>query len=350
MVISFKKKYILLFIVAIITICLIIGGIIIISKKNNEEKQYDEDIVPNEKNAQDIKDTTPPIIILDDIYIVKTGYEKDLVDVIMSADDIDPNPKREIIGDYNVNVSGEYNLTYKITDSMGNSTTKDFTLKVRDNYAYKDDNKIYFDDAINTYKTNTTNIGIDVSKWQEDIDWKKVKTAGVEFAVLRMGYQNGFDGEVLVDPYFEQNVKGCKENGIPFSIYFSSYAKSVEESKSHAKWIHENLKGNSDYKNLRISFDWENWSSFNKLGLSLKDINDIADVFMDTCRDLGYKSMLYGSKTYLNSVWQNNNNYPVWLANYVAETTYEGKYNIWQCSQTGIIDGVTGYVDIDIMY
>lgn len=101
---------------------------------------------------------------------------------------------------------------------------------------------------------------------------------------------------------------------------------------------------------MQISFDWENWSSFNKLGLSLKDINEIADVFMDTCRNLGYKAMLYGSKTYLNSVWQNTKNYPVWLANYVSKTTYEGKYNIWQCCQTGIIDGVTGYVDIDIMY
>ena len=71
---------------------------------------------------------------------------------------------------------------------------------------------------------------------------------------------------------------------------------------------------------------------------------------MDTCEELGYKSMLYGSKTYLSSVWQNQKQYPVWLANYVEKTTYEGSYNLWQCSQRGIINGVTGYVDIDIMY
>lgn len=144
-------------------------------------------------------------------------------------------------------------------------------------------------------------------------------------------------------------LEGVKKIGIPFSIYFSSYAKSVEESKSHAEWINKNLS-DKNYENLQISFDWENWSSFNKLGLSLNDINDIADTFMDTCEKLGYKSMLYGSKTYLSSVWRNNNNYPVWLANYVTKTTYEGKYDFWQCCQTGIIDGVNGYVDIDIMY
>ena len=71
---------------------------------------------------------------------------------------------------------------------------------------------------------------------------------------------------------------------------------------------------------------------------------------MNTCEKLGYSSMLYGSKTYLKSVWQNQNNYPVWLANYVEKTTYEGKFNLWQCSQRGVIDGITGYVDIDIMY
>ena len=220
MVISLKKKYILLLILAIAIIAFIIGTILLISNRNtqNEKNMNNETFLQNE---EEFADTTPPIIILDDTYIVKTGYEKNLVDVIMSADDIDPNPKREIIGNYDVNVAGEYNLTYKITDNSGNSATKDFTLKVRDNYAYKDDNKIYFKDAINNYKTDSTKIGIDVSKWQEEINWKKVKNTGVEFAVLRMGYQNGFDGEVLVDPYFEQNAKGCIENrNTIFNLFF----------------------------------------------------------------------------------------------------------------------------------
>lgn len=301
------------------------------------------------KNSnKDNVDITSPIIVLDDVYAVKTGYNKSLTDTIMSADDVDKNPTREIIGDYDLDKEGKYNLTYKIEDESGNSATKDFTLKVKDNYTYKEE-KIDFQDAIKNYKTESTKIGIDVSKWQSDIDWEKVAKEGVEFTIIRMAYQNGFDGELLTDPYFEQNVKGCMENNIPVAIYFSSYAKTAEEAKQQADWICQYLVDNS-YKNLSIAFDWENWNSFNTLGISLTDINTIANSFMDEIQNLGYKSILYSSKTYLEAVWENPNNYPVWLANYVTKTTYENPYKIWQFCQTGIINGISGYVDINVMY
>lgn len=213
---SFRKKLILLLIVAVITIGLIIGSIIILAN-HNKKLNYISEL----QNSEKFKDTTPPTIVLDDTYIIETGYEKNLTDVIMSADDIDQNPKREILGDYDVNVAGEYNLTYKVTDNSGNFSTKDFTLKVKNDYVYKDNSKINFKDIIEKHKTGNTKIGIDVSKWQEDINWEKVKTSGAEFAVLRMGYQNGFDGEVLVDPYFEQNANGCIENrNTLFNLFF----------------------------------------------------------------------------------------------------------------------------------
>lgn len=336
---SLKKKIILLIFFILVITTTIFSILIIKNNKKNSEQ--------SEKQIE-VTDTTPPLIVLDDTYAVKTGYDKNLVDVIMSVDDIDPNPKREIIGEYDVNTAGEYNLTYKIEDNAGNITTKDFTLKVRDNYTYKED-EIYFKDAVNNYKTDNTKLGIDVSKWQGEINWEEVAKEGVEFAIIRMSYQNGFDGEVLIDPCFEQNIEGCLKNNIPVAIYFSSYAKTAEEAKNHANWICKKLN-EYNYANLNIAFDWENWSSFNKLGLSLIDINNIANTFMDECVNLGYKSMLYSSKTYLENVWQNSNNYPVWLANYVKHTSYNGSYNIWQFCQTGIINGISGHVDINVMY
>lgn len=293
-------------------------------------------------------DTTFPIIVLDDVYVVKTGYSKKLVDVIMSADDMDPNPTREILGEYDLNISGEYPLTYKIQDSSGNVTTKDFTLKVKDDYIYQE-KSISFQEAVTKYKNDTTKLGIDVSKWQGEIDWKQVAGEGVEFAIIRIAYQNGFDGDVLIDPYFEKNVTGCMEQHIPIAVYFSSYAQSKEEAQQQANWVCETLTQNN-YINLNIAFDWENWSSFNKLGISLIDINDMADLFMETCVNQGYRSMLYGSKTYLESVWKNEKNYPIWLANYVEKTNYENSYKIWQFCQTGTIQGISGNVDINVMY
>lgn len=334
-----SKKKIVLTISILITIIII--TIFSIVKILNKEK--------SDKNDTTISnDVTAPIIVLDNSYTVKTGYNKNLVDVIMSADDIDRNPKREIIGDYDLNTPGEYNLTYKVEDSAGNSTIKDFVLKVKDSYKYTE-SEILFQDAIRKYKNDKTKLGIDVSKWQEDIDWKKVADEGVEFAILRMGYQNGFDGEIAIDPYFEANVKGCMENNLPIAVYFSSYAKSVYEAKCQADWICDKLK-EYNYSNINISFDWENWNSFNKLELSLNDINDMADTFMDECVSNGYKSMLYGSKTYLEAVWKNKKNYPVWLANYVESTSYKMDYKVWQFCQTGIIDGINGKVDINVMY
>lgn len=339
--ISINKKIILPIVLIILIILIIIVSLLFFK---NSQKQVSE----NTASQAGIPDTTPPIIVLNDVYVVKTGYDKNLVEVIMSADNIDSNPKREIIGEYDLNTAGEYPLTYKIEDNAGNITTKNFTLKVKDDYSYSEDD-IYFKDAVNQYKTDSTKLGIDVSKWQGEIDWKKVAEEGVEFVILRMGYQNGFDGEVLIDPYFEQNIQGCLQNNLPVAVYLSSYAKTVNEAKTQATWICENLR-NYNCEGIIIAFDWENWSSFNKLGLSLTDINNIADVFMDECVNLKYKSILYSSKTYLENVWQNTKQYPVWLAHYVNQTTYEGSYKIWQFCQTGIIDGISGYVDINVMH
>ena len=83
-------------------------------------------------------------------------------------------------------------------------------------------------------------------------------------------------------------MEGCYNNNIPVSVYFSSYAKSKEEAESQANWVVENLKAN-DYNNLWVSLDWENWKSFNKLNLSLNDINNISDTFL-----------LYGKPVYLS--------------------------------------------------
>ena len=195
-----KRKIVL--VISILIIFMVISTFIIIKIKNQKKSnQNSETITP---------DTTAPIIVLGDSYTVKTGYNKNLLDVIMSADDSDRNPKREIIGNYDLNTSGEYNLTYKIEDAAGNVTTKDFVLKVKDNYKYTE-SEVSFKDAISKYKNDSTKIGIDVSKWQEEIDWKKVADEGLEYAILRMRYQNGIDGEVALDPYLETIEKGTME-------------------------------------------------------------------------------------------------------------------------------------------
>lgn len=295
-------------------------------------------------------DDEAPKILMGNSYTVKVGYDKKLTDVILSGDDCDDNPTRKIEGEYNLNEIGEYPLTFVITDSSGNERRKDFTLKVvEDNKKSGSDSeeKKQFGDIIKTYKTENNKIGIDVSKWQEEIDWKKVKDSGVEFAMIRIGYQDGIKGENVIDPYFYQNIKTAKEVGLSVGVYFYSYASTKEESEEQAEWIIQQLQNYS--LELPIAFDWENWTSFPKFEISFYKLNDIANTFMQKIKSKGYDTSLYSSKTYLEKIWENTE-YKTWLAHYTDETNYTGKYHMWQMCETGIVDGINTDVDINILY
>ncbi len=309
--------------------------------------------IRNKKRAYEftvkIIDINPPKIFSGSSFTVKVGYSKNLTDVLLSGDDIDDNPKREILGEYDFNTAGEYNLKYVVTDSSGNKTEKDFVLYVKEKIEDKQTERdtIEFADVINNYKTENTKIGIDVSKWQEEINWQEVKDAGVEFVMIRMGYQTEYDGEYKLDSYFNQNINGAKEVGLPVGVYFYSYAKNVKQAIDQANWVKENLK---DYEiDLPVVFDWESWNSFNTTGMSFNTINKVANTFLDIISENGYKGMLYSSKNYLEKIWYPTK-YDIWLAQYNNKVTYEGEYSIWQMCDTGKIAGINEPVDIDIMY
>lgn len=308
--------------------------------------------------ALKIVDVTAPKIYGESYYTVNVGYAGDLTDLMMSGDDLDDSPLREIVGEYNVNEVGSYDLEYVVRDASGNETRKDFTLRVKEadksgGAVVAETPKLEIAEVIREHKTAETKIGIDVSQWQGEIDWRKVKAAGVEFAMIRVGYQKGYGGEYVLDPYFRANMAGATELGLPVGVYFYSYADSVEEAKSQAEWVVQQL-GDFEVK-LGVAFDWEDWGNFNKVKMSFYKINRVAETFLDTIAELGakatlpYEGMLYGSKVYLERIWQLDK-YPIWLAQYYDRVTYEGDYMIWQMSDSGRVDGIEGDVDIDVMY
>ncbi len=336
-----------------------INGKIIEDKEidtNNLGTQKIEFLYENEKGKKrkgelniDVVDTTEPFILLGSSYTVTVGYNKDLTKVILSADNYDSSPTREIIGEYNFNTVGSYSLKYKVTDSSGNVESVDFTLNVKakgSSGSSYSRSTINFSDIVSLHKNDSTKIGLDVSKWQGEIDFISLKEAGVEFIIIRVGTGLGFGEESIVDPYFKQNIEGATKVGIPVGVYYYSYATTVEEAKNQAKFIINQVK---DYKlDLPIVFDWESWSYFNDLGLSSHDLNEVANAFLLEVENAGYKGMLYGSKYYLQHIWDTT--YPVWLAHYTNETDYEGSYDIWQLGDTGRVNGIKGNVDINIMY
>lgn len=317
----------------------------------------DEGVKIKQNFTINIVDKTAPIVWLGGSYSVTEGSDIDLTKKVMCGDNVDSNPKCEIIGDYDMNKAGTYALTFRATDSSNNVTEKKFNLYVNkpknnngnSNNSYPQ-TRTYFKDVISKYKNNNTEIGLDISEWQGDVDFEKLKEAGVEFVILRVGSTRGITGEYFIDKKFVQNIKMANEVGIPVGIYFYSYANTREKAIEDAKWVIDKIK---DYKvDLPIAFDWENWSFYNEFNLSFFGLTNMAEGFLDVFKEAGYDGMLYSSKAFLEQIWLKTD-YPVWLAHYtnnIVQTNYNGDYQYWQLCSDGRVEGINGDVDINVRY
>lgn len=297
-------------------------------------------------------DDVKPVIFLSSVYYVKKGSSDTVKSSIMAADNYDDNLSRKIVGTYDLNTIGSYKLTYVATDKSKNESKKDFTLKVYEpvkttsKTAYLEEG-VSFNDIVKKYKTKDNEIGIDVSRHQEIIDFKKVKESNASFVIIRLGYQEGVNGKYKIDPYFYKNIKNALKNNLKVGVYFYSYANNTIEAKKQAKWVINKIK---KYKiTMPVSFDWECYSAFNDMSLSLFGLNDVSNTFLDEVKKRGYKVMLYASKNYLESIWTYEK-HPVWLAHYTNNTNYTGKYKMWQLTDRGKIDGIDKLTDVDIYY
>ena len=314
----------------------------------------DDGIVVPYSYEIEVKDTIEPVIWLNSSYTIYKGNDVDIVSNVLCGDNEDSHPNCYIEGEYNYEEVGEYPLVFKAEDRSGNVATKDFKLYVVEPKKNSSNNNqnitkstTLFTDVVKNYKEENTKIGIDVSGWQGDIDFEKIKNAGVEFIIIKVGGTKGTDGEYYVDSKFLQNITKANEYDIDVGVYFYSYANTDTLAKKDAEWLLEQIK---PYKvNLPIAFDWENWSSFNEYHLSFFGLTNMANTFLDTVKAKGYDGMLYSSKNYLERLWLPTK-YPTWLAHYTDKTNYQGKYQFWQICDDGEIEGIDGAVDIDIMY
>ena len=186
--------------------------------------------------------------------------------------------------------------------------------------------------------------GIDVSKHNGNIDWGKVKAAGIEFAILRIGY-GMYDNQK--DIQFENNYRGCTNNGIPVGVYLYSYAKSVAEAEREAdvclKWL-------ADRKlQLPVYFDIEDDS---QKGLGKSTLDAMCRAFCNKIEKAGYWAGIYANKYWLTSLISGTElgkRYTVWVAQYANTCTYNGNYAIWQYTSDGKVNGIGGRVDMNNM-
>jgi len=308
----------------------------------------DDDIEVKYSFNVNVVDSTKPWIFSSSSFSINKGYTGNLEEELFCGDNYDNDPSCTLTGYYDYNTVGSYPLTFTGIDSSGNTSTTNFNLIVKNkSNSTNSSSYINYSDVVLKHKNENTMIGLDVSRWQGDINFQAVKDAGVEFVFVRVGSQRGVGGEYYIDPKFHQNIKGFNEVGIPVGIYFYSYADSIKSAKTEAKWVVEQLKG---YKvDLPVVFDWENWSFFQEFGVSFYNLTEIAKSYLSVIEDAGYEGMLYSSKNYLENVWYKTK-YPVWLAHYTDKTNYEGEYKVWQLCANGRVSGINGNVDINVMY
>lgn len=312
------------------------------------KKNYKYDVTYN------VIDNTSPVFISTVSNItLHVNTDDILCDRITYGDNYDSKVTCSIEGDYDFTKVGTYNLEFVLKDLSNNESRKKFTLnvveKLEKNKNIETPTYLYIDDIIKKYKNDNTSIGIDISKWQGNIDFNKVKESGIEFVIMRLGYQKNPNDEFEIDPKFLEYYEQAKKVGLKVSVYLYNVSLSESDGIKAANYIINMLNG--DKLDLPIGYDWENWSNFNDYNISLHTLSSSYLAFERTLKKNGYDSMLYSSKYYLENVWLDYDNSNIWLAHYTDKTDYQGNYMLWQMTSLAKIDGITeNTVDIDILY
>ena len=189
--------------------------------------------------------------------------------------------------------------------------------------------------------------GIDVSHHQGTIDWQTVKNSGIDFVIIRCGY--GGDYASQDDRQWEANVRACEELDIPYGVYLYSYATSVADAYSEAQHVLRLLKGHNP--SLPVFLDLEE----NRTAVTGNDMmGQITQTFYDEVTKAGYKVGVYASLSwwqyYFTAPIFSNDNLYRWIAQWGPACTYNGRYEMWQYTETGTLPGIAGNVDMDYWY
>ena len=221
--------------------------------------------------------------------------------------------------------------------------------------------------AMHSMPNGATAQGIDVSEHNGTIDWQSVKDAGIDFAILRVGFAGDTNGGRL-DYYFKRNVSECERLGIPYGVYLYSYARNEDDAQAEARLMLSALKGHSP--TLPVYYDLEEqktnadgspkWTPFN----DPSKLASIAKTFCGQIAAAGYKPGIYANvnwfKNYLTDPCFLSSGWSIWTAQYWYGGRYDeclgltpdapAKYDCWQYSSRGSVPGVSSDVDVNYWF
>jgi GH25 family lysozyme M1 (1,4-beta-N-acetylmuramidase) len=200
--------------------------------------------------------------------------------------------------------------------------------------------------------THSALLGIDVSKYQSEINWDEVAQDGIDFAIIRLGYRGYSSGALVMDEYFQANIKGAQNVGIKIGVYFFSQAINRAEAIEEAEYILAEIK---DYNvTLPIVFDMEEVSGTvaRTDDLSAEQVTEIMTAFCKRIKQAGHTPVIYGNSKWFVSRMnlEKLEDYEKWIAQYFKVPAFPYNFSIWQFTDSGTVKGINGKVDMDLVF
>lgn len=194
--------------------------------------------------------------------------------------------------------------------------------------------------------------GIDVSSYQGEVDWHQVAEAGVDFAIIRLGYRGYESGKLVEDKFARQNLEGAAEAGIQLGVYFFSQALNPNEAREEARFVLDMI---DPYEiAMPVVFDWEhvNSETARTNGMNPYAATDCAQAFLEVIDEAGYWPMMYFNSFQSRKLFYLDQlmDYDFWLALYSDRMSFPYKVDMWQYTCTGTIPGVIGDVDVNVLF
>lgn len=195
-------------------------------------------------------------------------------------------------------------------------------------------------------------VGTDISKYQDYIDFVKLKKAGVDYVMIRVGARGYGTGQLVLDEYFTDNIKRATDAGLDVGVYFFSQAITVEEAIEEANMVLENIKDYEITYPVAIDMEYIPNDTARIDVLSKSEKTEITKTFLDTVQAAGYKPMIYGDKKWLIKEIDMSKltAYDIWLSQQEDIPDYPYKFTMWQYSNEGVLDGIAGYANLNISF
>lgn len=195
-------------------------------------------------------------------------------------------------------------------------------------------------------------VGADISKYQDYIDFVRLKKSGIQFVMIRVGARGYGTGQIVLDEAFSDNIKRATDAGLQVGVYFSSQAISVEEVQEEAQIV---LDAVEDYKlTYPIAFDMSfvDNDTARIEGLSKAQKTDITKTFLDIVKENGYMAMIYGDKEWLVKELDMSKltSYDIWLSQLQDVPDYPYRFTMWQYTRSATVDGIAGYANLNISF